>query len=723
MIGGKFFYKNLLLVCTLNIINTISANQNNNPFIKISGVVINAETGKGLSQVNVLIINSDVGTTTDLNGKFTLSGLFELPLTLEVSHIGYKTKKNIIDKQVDSEIKFMLSREFLTMNELVVTATRTKKLHDNVPIATEIITKNDIENSGSRNIADLLSQRSGVSLQTSVEGGTVLNILGMDSRYILILMDGQPITGRFNNRVALDQILTSRVIKVEIVKGPNSSLYGSEAMAGVINIITDDEKNSQLINLTTRYNNTENKILNDGFNNGSRNISINGVKPFKDVRIKFNADFDVIENDKSIQLIKIDKVDKRTFGGSIDWKPNKNHKISFDIQTYGQYEKGESKLMNTNTDILRNNFSLSHRFINQNKWNYEQSITTNSYSRNYVQVRPWGDLEKDDTTSEEYVEYELLLNRKFGANVLSTGLEIYNALYRSDRVSFGKQKIMNHSVFGQYDFNIQNHLSTIFGLRVDNYSEYSSVISPRIGLMYRYKENWKFRTSWGKGFRAPSFMERFIDWNHIQFNYSVIGNSELEPERSDGITIGLEYTSLTKYQMSIMFYYTQFENLIEDFTIKPGLLSYQNIEEATFSGLEFMYQWKISNQWDTRWGINWINNRDGDDIIIPNTIPISISGMVNYKYPNNFLNISINTKWVGSYRPQEYDPQKGEYVFAQEKLKAYALIMLRSTININNHFTISLGVDNAGDYTNNRFGPFVGRAAYIEFSTKLEKGK
>ena len=153
---------------------------------------------------------------------------------------------------------------------------------------------------------------------------------------------------------------------------------------------------------------------------------------------------------------------------------NKTHKISFDIQTYGQYEKGESKLMNTNTDILRNNFSLSHQSINQKKWNYNQSITTNNYSRNYVQIRPWGDLEKDDTTSEEYIEYELLLNRKFGSNELSTGVEIYNALYISDRVSFGKQKIMNHSVFGQYDFNIQNYLSAIFGLRMDDYSEYSS---------------------------------------------------------------------------------------------------------------------------------------------------------------------------------------------------------------------------------------------------------
>ena len=89
------------------------------------------------------------------------------------------------------------------MDELVVTATRTKKLHKNVPIATEVINKSEIKRSGATNIADLLAQRSGVSLQTSVEGGSVLNLLGLDSRYILILVDGQPINGKFNNRVSL----------------------------------------------------------------------------------------------------------------------------------------------------------------------------------------------------------------------------------------------------------------------------------------------------------------------------------------------------------------------------------------------------------------------------------------------------------------------------------------------------------------------------------------
>jgi len=608
------------------------------------------------------------------------------------------------------------------MNELVVTGTRTKKIHDNVPIATEVISQDDINNSGARNIADLLSQRAGVSLQTSVEGGSVLNILGMDSRYILILMDGQPITGRFNNRVALDQILINRVKKVEIVKGPNSSLYGSEAMAGVINIITKDLNNLELLDISARYNNTENKFENSGIENGSHNISINGFKPLNKIKIKFNADFDLIKNDKSIQLIEIDKVKKQTLGGAIDWELNKTQKLSLNVQIYDQFETGKSKLMNTDTKILRNNFSLSYQSFTNGKWNIEQTLNSNKYSRNYVQVRPWGDIEKDDTTNEDYLEYEILVNKKFGSNELTAGIETYNAIYKSDRVLSGKQELRNHSLFGQYDINFFNQLSTIIGLRFDDYSEYNSVLSPRVGLMYRFKENWKLRTSWGQGFRAPSFMERFIDWNHVQFNYSVLGNPNLEPEKSEGITIGIEYVNPSRYQMSLMFYQTKFINLIEDFTIKPGLLSYQNIEKATFSGVELMCQLKISEQIDSRWGINWVNNIDGDNKTIPNTIPLSITGAANYKHPKKSINFSINTKWIGSYRPQEYDPIKGLYIFAEKKITAYSLIMLKSTIKISNYFNMSIGIDNANNYTNKNFGPFIGRSAYIQISTKLTKG-
>ena len=697
------------------------SNQNKSS-IKIFGTVNDAKTGSPLSEVNIVINNGIYGTTTGDDGVFLIEIPEELPLEIEVSHIGYKTFRQSFDIINDS-LEFNLYPQFIKMNQLVVTGTRTKKIHDDVPIATEVIDKDDIKNSGALNIADLLSQRAGVSLQRSVEGGSVLNILGMDSRYILVLMDGQPITGRFNNRVALEQILISRVKKVEIVKGPNSSLYGSEAMAGVINIITEDNNNLELIDITARYNNTENKFKNSKLENGSRNISFNGYKPFQKIKIKFNANFDLIKNDKSIQLIEIDKVNKKTLGGGIDWTPNNLHNFTFNIQKYDQYEIGESKLMNTNTKIIRNNFSLTHQTLNKKKWNLEQSINTSNYSRNYVQLRPWGDIEKDDTTNEDYIEYELLLNKKFGLNELTAGLETYNANYKSDRVLSGKQEMKNYSIFSQYDFIFFNNLNAIFGLRLDDYSEYNSVISPRLGLMYKFRENWKFRTSWGKGFRAPSFMEKYIDWNHVQFNYTVIGNPNLQPEQSEGVTFGFEYVKPSNYQMSLMFYQTKFQNLVEDFTIKPGLLSYQNIEKATFSGLELMGKWKFSDQINTKWGINWVNNRDGNNKIIPNTIPLSITSTANYNHPKKFFYLSINTKWIASYRPQEYDPLKGLYIFSEEKLESYTLIMLKTSIKINSIYDISMGVDNANNYTNNRYGPFVGRSAYLEVSTKLKGGE
>ena len=81
------------------------------------------------------------------------------------------------------------------------------------------------------------------------------------------------------------------------------------------------------------------------------------------------------------------------------------------------------------------------------------------------------------------------------------------------------------------------------------------------------------------------------------------------------------------------FYDGKFENLIEDFAIKPGLFSYQIIDKAIFSGLELMCQLRISDQLDSRWGINWVNNVDGQNKTIPNTIPLSLTGAANYKHP------------------------------------------------------------------------------------------
>ena len=708
-----------MLIAIINIAIPLFSNHYES---NIKGVVVDAESGEKLPQVNVIILGSEFGTATNENGEFSFDDFKEYPVTIEISHVGYKTHTELIEEPRASSINIILYKQSIEMEQLVVTGTRSKKLYKDTPIATEVISRKDIENSSALNIADLLSQRSGVSLQTSVEGGSVLNVLGMDSRYILILINGQPITGRFNNRVSLDQILTDQVTQIEIVKGPNSSLYGSEAMGGVINIITTDNKKSREINISSRYGNTQNNIKDYGLRNGSGNLGLNIVQPLNRLVLDLTINVEEIQNDKSVKQIDIDQVRKTVFLGDINWKLSQYNKFSFRLNSYDQVDRGATKLMDTNTNIDRNNFSLSHQTSYQKGWNINQTIISNNYSRNYLQKRPWGKIEKDDLTNENHLKYEILLNKQSKSNEFNVGLEVYSANYSSDRISSGKQEITSRSLFGQYDLKIENQLNMIFGIRYDDYSKDYRVLSPRIGLMYIFSDKWKFRTSWGKGFRAPSFMERFIDWNHIQFNYLVMGNPDLKPERSNGFTLGLDYNNSSKNQMSLIFYHTQFANLIQDYTIKPGLLSYHNINTATFSGVEFQYMLNISDKWDTKWGFNWLDNRDEDKKKIPNTIPFSISNVLNYKHSNSGIYTSINSKWVAPYKPQEYDYEKGVYTFADNKINGYALINWRTTLKINKSIKVSFIINNLTDYTNKDIGPFIGRAAYLEFSNKIKRG-
>ena len=695
----------------------------NNANKQIEGIVIDAETGNRLAQANIIISGTDFGTITNNDGEFVIEYSSDYPLSLQISHIGYITYVEQITQQMTNSIEIKLYPQTIQMDELVVTGTRSKKFRSEAPIATEVISQKEIQNSGARNVAELLSQRAGVSLQTSVAGGSILNVLGMDSRYVLILIDGQPLTGKFNDRVSLDQILTAQLAKVEIVKGPSSSLYGSEAMGGVINIITDNNKDYREVNISGRYGNTQNNFEGNGLKNGSNNIGLNIIHPLNNLLFDFSINIEEIQKDKAVLQIDIDKVRKTVFGSKINWELNDNNKVSFRSNSYSQIDNGASQLMNTNTDIDRNNFSFSHQTNYQKSWNLNQTLINNNYSRNYVQKRPWGKLEKDDLTNEKHLEYEILLNKQTESSEVNAGFEIYRANYSSDRINSGEQEITSKSIFGQYDLRINNQLNLIVGSRFDNYSKDYKVLSPRVGLMYKINDKWKVRTSWGKGFRAPSFIERFIDWNNVQFNYLIEGNPDLKPEQSNGVTVGLDYFNSSNSELSLNYYYTFFENRIQDTIKKPGVISYENSSNAKFSGLELTYRFKTSDNLESKWVMNLLNNRDEDDNPIPNTIPFSISNFTNFGLFNNFLQNSINLKWVAPYKPQEFDTQKGIYVLAQEKNKGYTLINFRSTIKIYNSLKVSLVLENVGNYTNENIGPFIGRAAYLELSNTIIKGE
>ena len=221
-----------------------------NSQIKIAGTVIDNKSGSPIPLVNIYSSDSDVGEITDDKGRFSFTINDEQKAELVFSHVAYENYHQVFDSTRD-DIVVRLNETYIQLNNVVVTSTRSGYLLRDVPVATEVIGKKEIIESGATTVNDLLQQRAGVSTSTNVDGGAIFNMLGLDSRYILILKNGQPITGQFNNRVDLNHISTNRLKKIEITKGPGSAIYGTDAMGGVINIITEDAKSSPT--LTTSY--------------------------------------------------------------------------------------------------------------------------------------------------------------------------------------------------------------------------------------------------------------------------------------------------------------------------------------------------------------------------------------------------------------------------------------------------------------------------------------
>ena len=679
----------------------------------ITGFVRDAMSEEPLVGVNISLSNSSIGATTDYRGSFEIKGITSFPINLEISHVGYGT----IDVQLSEpelNIVIALHKEPILFDELIVTASRSKEYQSKTPIISEIISREDIINSGTTDVANLLKLKSGIFIEESIGGELVLKILGMDSKYILVLLDGNIINGRFNNRVSLDQIHLDNIDRVEIIKGPSSSLYGSEAMAGVVNIITK-EQSVNSISAYGRRDGNFNQHSNNKFQASDDYFGFDIRQNLKKSNYKINVNRSSLNKNKLIKPDEISKTGKTAYDLRWNYLITDIQSVKFALTVYSQNDDYKSKLNQTNTEIERSDFSLKYKNMN-----FVHSLRASGYERKYSQKRSWSNIyDSDDITKEDLIEYELGYIKKFLSSTLSSGVEILYANYESNRIKLGKQLVNNISFFGQLDTKHSLKLSSSVGMRFDRYSEYEAVVSPRIASMYNFNNYFKLRYSWGLGFRAPSFIERYIDWNHDQYGYRVMGNADLNPEKSNGSTISLQYDGSKNYTITTTYYLTSFRNLIDSFTVNPGLLSYANFDKASYEGLEVSGRFKLSRNLITSIGLNWLNNRDSDENLLPNTIPFSVNSTVQLLPLKNSFSFFSNIKIITPYTPQVYNSDEGVFVKGVKKIDRYLLMNLSGSLNFTNKMKLSVGIDNLGDYTNETYGPYLGRKIYFQISSKI----
>ena len=692
--------------------------------LTLNGVVIDDKSKDPIPLVNVYDSFSGIGTITDSQGKFAFAFEGQKSAKLVFSHIAFDSYYEIFDSN-QNELIITMRETLIQMNDVVVTSTRNGYLLRDVPIATEVIGKKEINESGATTVSDLLEQRAGVSTSTNVDGGAIFNMLGLDSRYILILKNGQPITGQFNNRVDLNHISTNNLKKIEITKGPGSAIYGTDAMGGVINIITEDLNDAPTISTSYRassFGGTPKQISNDPVNSIFKS-SIN--IPFNNFNFSTDLTYQHFLKGQQFEYISADQIDKLNFNNEIDWQAN-DHDFRIAHQKYNQVDEGATRLSSglilyTNeTNIDRNQVTVNHRWTIKNDFSIEQTIRNANYVRNYKVNNNDGSVSTEDATEEKNTEYELLFNRAYSNLVYNGGFEFSKPEYKSDRIAGGVQKKDIVGIFNQVAWNISSDINLVSGLRFDTYGD-TTVLSPRLALSYKKSDTWIYRLAYGHGFRAPSFMESLIDWQHLQFGYTVQGNPNLKPEVSKGFTLGVEFRNKNNFQLSTLLYNNTFSNLIKDYAIEPGLLSYRNIEKAYFTGIEIITKWTINSSLSSSFTFNYVKNEDKDNKQIPNTIPLSIGGRLSYAPGNQKLLYALNFKGTGEYYPQEFNPATGDYLSSEKLVKPYLTFDAQVIYKASPAYQIIFGSKNIGDHTNQAYGPYIGRTAYFEIKTNYER--
>ena len=484
----------------------------------------------------------------------------------------------------------------------VTTGTRTAKALSEAPIRTEVITKEEIKNIHAKDVSEAIKYVPGLLIkETHGKQGSGVWIQGFNSDRVLILLNGEPMTSSTGQTVDLNQLNVSDIEKIEIIKGAASALYGSQAMGGVINIITSRPKNGFNSSATLELGTYGSKSAEDtpvGLFKGSASYKNSSFESslFADyrhengIKLQEGYEYDLPEIDRVNINGEFRTLGKHQFFIKPRFYVEKSRKpfSSFapgvgaikeekteDVQKY-RISVGSSSEFE-NSDNLKTTFFVE-RYIDDS---YQSKLVTD-----YTEVTRKATIDM----AQGDIQYDTALNE---SHLLTTGVQFRYQKLRQEQIKEDSNGPVHTDELGdnsssnaleayvQDDWFISEELELIPGVRYQYDSDFGSYTSPKLSLFYTpYQEmgnRFNIRASYGNGYRAPSLKERFFNFDHSYLGYMVLGNPNLEPESSNSYQLSAEWIGSSAYSLSVNFYYNDIRNLID---------TQKNLAKSIISGLE-----------------------------------------------------------------------------------------------------------------------------------------
>jgi len=501
-----------------------------------------------------------------------------------------------------------------TLDEIVVTGTRTPHTLQDVPVETVVITREDIERTNAQNIMDVLNDIPGIHTANHDDiFGTytyVAKMRGLDfnSGYGLILIDGQRSMGCGQSGgmgeygMGLNQIPVDMIERIEVVKGPGSALYGSDAMTGVINIITKKAPKEATGWAGGTYGwydvKRENSDGSEEEAGGSRNLSQAYIS-YGD-RISGRIGYILHYNYESADDITDEPLnsDRNSFLGKLDAELSESVDLFLKCEL-SDYKKTDNRdedsyRLLAGIDLrLNEDHLLSLKGYTYN-WDFTHGYPGYSYgykhgdvSYNQAEIQytwyatDWGLLTAGGEVQEQGIDY--IIENDDGSVV---GVD---------------EDVKTSSLYIQDEIILFNALTLVGGARYDDHSTFGNEVNPKFSLMYNLFEDTTFRASVGRSFKSPTIRQLYYSTPYRHGSYYAQSNPDLNPEKSIGYSASIEQWLFNR---SIMINLGYFRNNVDDMvviedtgTLYNGLplMLYKNVEKAWTQGIEFMCKTDLSD--------------------------------------------------------------------------------------------------------------------------------
>ncbi|MEI8054216.1 MAG: TonB-dependent receptor [Bacteroidota bacterium] len=547
------------------------------------------------------------------------------------------------------------------MEEVVITSTRTETKLGNVAVPYQIISKKNIEQSGSLRLKDILQEQTGLYITNGFGAGVQMQ--GLNPDYTIILLNGEPLVGRTAGVLDLNRISISNIKRIEIVKGPSSSLYGSEAMAGVINIITDSScKKSVETGFRYGFGNPDKGWILPFENNVFNNIdfSFNACTNIKKTGIQYSGNVYYLDgiSYRPYSTIKVPQPIWR-FTNQFILNHSFGTKTKFELTIRDGYDYLKQEFSVTNNGTISNSFgreanhdlNINPILIHQFKPNIKSALRLYTTIYNGSQLLHFSN-KPDSTYTDEFKQHfyraenqtDIQLKRMrltFGA-----GYSIDEAQStRYDNIENKKRNNIQF-VFAQQEWNPYKKLILITGVRYDHNKLFAAALSPKFAFRYNFNNSVSVLGSIGRGFKAPDFRQLYLNFtNNAAGGYSVFGAIDavnivnemqsqgliseikedfnrlkaLQPEFSTGINFGTSLSIGNKTKININLFRNDVESLIDVRQIATKLngaqiFSYINVKNAYTEGLEFDFKFNLSKKLVFATGYQYLNSADKEDL-------------------------------------------------------------------------------------------------------------